>query len=256
MNESIRRMTQEIDDALDHGLHSLWLYGSVAQDDFRPGWSDIDFIAFSKQPVSEEQAVRLLPLRQDLSGRCPENPYYRCFEGIIVSLEEYLAGQYTRLVYWGTSGQRITDRFRPDPFSRWELVNCGRLIHGEPADGLFTEPTRAELIEAVRRHCEGIRRCAVRTDEQLYSCGWLLDMARCMYTLRCGGVIAKTRAGEWALNEHLFPEEAALQKTLLIRQNPPAYKDRPEIRSWLRSLGPTVQRYADVLEQEIKKYIE
>ena len=65
----------------------------MAQDDFRPGWSDIDFIAFSKQPVSEEQAVRLLPLRQDLSGRCPENPYYRCFEGIIVSLEEYLAGQ-------------------------------------------------------------------------------------------------------------------------------------------------------------------
>lgn len=118
------------------------------------------------------------------------------------------------------------------------------------------EPTRAELIDAVRQHCEGIRRYAMETDERLYSCGWLLDIARCMYTLRYGSVISKTRAGAWALEEHLFAEEAALQKTLLIRKDPLAYRDRPDIRSWLRSLGPTVQRYADVLEKELQKTIE
>ena len=256
MNDTIRSMTREIDDALDHGLHSLWLYGSLVLDDFRLGWSDIDCIAFTQEPITEEQATRLLNLRQDRSARCPDNPYYRCFEGVIVSLREYLAGQYTRLVYWGTSGQRITDRFRLDPFSRWELVRYGKQVYGAPAEGLFVEPTRAELIDAVRQHCEGIRRYAMETDERLYSCGWLLDIARCMYTLRYGGVISKTRAGAWALEEHLFAEEAALQKTLLIRKDPLAYRDRPDIRSWLRSLGPTVQRYADVLEKELQKTIE
>ena len=255
MNESIRRMTQEIDNVLDHGLHSLWLYGSLVLDDFRLGWSDIDCVAFTHRPIAEDQAEKLLTLRQELSGRCPDNPYYRCFEGAIVSLEEYLSGQYTRLVYWGTSGQRITYRFGLDPFSRWELVNGGRLIYGERVDGLFKEPTREELIEAVRHHYEGIRRYALETDGRLYSCGWLLDIARCVYTLRCGGVISKTRAGEWALEAHLFPEEEALWNTLTIRRDPQAYRDRPEVRAWLRTLGPTVQRYADVLEKELHNTI-
>ena len=184
MENAIRHMTQEIDTILAHDLHSLWLYGSVVLNDFHLGWSDIDFIAFAQKPITQDQAARLLTLRQDLSARCPGNPYYRCFEGVIVSLSEYRAGQYTRLVYWGTSGQRITDRFRLDPFSRWELVQFGRQVCGEPGAGLFAKPTRSELVEAVRQHYEGIRQYAVRTDDRLYSCGWLLDMARCMYTLR------------------------------------------------------------------------
>ena len=255
MENAIRHMTQEIDTILEHDLHSLWLYGSVVLNDFHLGWSDIDFIAFAQKPVTEDQAARLLTLRQDLSVRCPGNPYYRCFEGVIISLNEYRAGHCERLVYWGTSGQRIIDRFRLDPFARWELVQFGRQVCGEPEEGLFVKPTRSELVDAIRQHCEGIRRYAVRTDERLYSCGWLLDIARCMYTLRCGGVISKTRAGEWALEEHLFPEEEALRRTLMIRRDPLSYKDQPEAKAWLRSLGPTVQWYADVLEKELKKSI-
>ena len=250
MEDAIRTMTRAIDDALDHGLYSLWLYGSVVLDDFRLGWSDIDFIAFADAPLTEARADRLLTLRQDLCDRCPGNPYFRCFEGVIVNRQEYQRGRYTRLVYWGTSGQRITDRFALDPFARMELVRYGRRDYGAEGNP-FMEPTRAELVEAVRRHYEAIRRCAVQTDERLYSCGWLLDMARCVYTLRYQDVIAKTRAGEWALHERLFPEEAALQKALTIRKDPLLYRDRPEIKAWLRALGPTIQRYADVLEKEL-----
>ena len=82
-------------------------------------------------------------------------------------------------------------------------------------------------------------------------CGWLLDIARCVNTLRYGDVIAKTRAGIWALEEHLFPEEEALKKAVEIRQDPLAYRDRDDVKQWLKELGPTVQRYADVLEQEL-----
>lgn len=31
------------------------------------------------------------------------------------------------------------------------------------------------------------------------------------------------------------------------------YRDRPEVRAWLKALGPTVQRYADVLEKELER---
>ena len=88
--------------------------------------------------------------------------------------------------------------------------------------------------------------------KSLYSCGWLLDISRCIYTLRYGGVIAKTQAGIWALEEHVFPEEEALRKTIEIRRQPLVFKGRETVQQWLKGLGPVVQRYADVLEQELE----
>ena len=255
LRESIRIMTQEIQTAPGCSLHSFWLYGSVVLNDFRPGWSDIDFIAFTNDPIGPEQANQLLLLRQTLSERYTDNPYFRCFEGVIVNRKEYQSGQYDRLVYWGTSGQRITNRCCIDPFSMLELSKYSVLICGEEDRDLFKMPKKEELVAAVRRHYEGIRRCAVRTDDSLYSCGWLLDIARCIYTLRTGDVIGKTQAGEWALSEHLFFNEEPLKRTLAIRRDPLLFRDDPETKVWLKTLGPTVQQYADVLERELSHYI-
>lgn len=253
LQRSIQTVAKEISSVLP--LHGFWLYGSVVLHDFRSGWSDIDFIAFTNEPIDENQAERLLPLRQSLSARFPDNPYYRCFEGVIVNFNEYQRSQFDRIVYWGTSGQRITNRCSIDPFSMLELSKYGVRICGADDRGLFRTPERSELATAVRSHYEGIRRYAVETDDSLYSCGWLLDIARCMYTLRTGDVTGKTQAGEWALSEHLFRDEEPLKRTLAIRKDPLAYKDDAQTRGWLKTLGPTVQQYADVLEQELSHYI-
>ena len=251
LQRSIQTMAQEISSVLPQ--HSFWLYGSVVLDDFRLGWSDIDFIAFTKQTIEPERANRLLLLRQTLSERHPDNPFYRCFEGVIVHLKEYQSGQYERLVYWGTSGQRITNRCSIDPFSMLELSKYGVTVCGAEDSCLFKTPEKSELIDAVRQHYKGIRRCAVQTDDSLYSCGWLLDIARCIYTLRTGDVIGKTQAGEWALSERLFADDEPLRKTLRIRKEPLLYRNDPRIGEWLKTLGPTVQQYADVLEREITR---
>ena len=55
------------------------------------------------------------------------------------------------------------------------------------------------------------------------------------------------------LYERLFPEEEAFIKTLEIRKNPLAYKDRADVKAWLSALGPTVQRCADVPENELRR---
>lgn len=99
--------------------------------------------------------------------------------------------------------------------------------------------------------CDTIRKYATVTNDTLYSCGWLLDIARCIYTLRNNDVIAKTYAGMWALEHHIFRDEEPLRKAIEIRQAPLKFKKRPDVRNWLSSLGPTVQRYADVLEKEL-----
>ena len=251
MSDAVARMSDEIVSAAGGNVYGIWLYGSAVLDDFRPGWSDIDFVALTGGPVSESQAGRMLLLRQEMLGREPGNPYYRSFEGIIAGLEEYRRQSFSRLVYWGTSGQRITDRYVPDAFSRFELARYGKTVYGGNP-WILPAPDREELVKAVRAHYETIRKYAVQTDETLYSCGWLLDIARCIYTLRTGDVVSKTQAGIRALEEHLFPDEAPLRKTVEIRQDPQAFRDREDVKQWLKGLGPVVQQYADVLEAELR----
>lgn len=251
LNRSIERMAERIAGILDGDVHSIWLYGSVVLDDFRPGWSDIDLLVLTSRPVTEDRARELLTLRQAMTEAEPDNPYYRAFEGIIAYKEEYLTGSFTRLVYWGTTGQRITDRFQQDAFSACELAKYGRSVLGEDDRSIFVPPSEKEMTDAVRHHYETIRKYAVRTDERLYSCGWLLDIARCVYTLRNHDVIAKTEAGFRALSEHLFPDGEPLKRAVEIRRNPMAFSDRDDVKQWLKELGPTVQQYADVLEREL-----
>ena len=250
MVNAVNRMMNEISLTLEGHVYGAWLYGSVVLDDFRLGWSDIDFVVLVDGSTSEKQAERLLMLRQYMLKEEPDNLYYRSFEGIIANVNEYRSQCFQRLVYWGTSGQRITDRYTPDPFSLFELAKYGKQIYGDK-EWILPAPGYKELTAGVREHYDCIRKYVVQTDESIYSCGWLLDIARCIYTLRTGDVISKTRAGLWALNEHLFSDEAPLRKTIEIRQDPMFFKDKEETRQWLKSLGPVVQNYADLLEQEL-----
>lgn len=250
MIHSIEKMINEIVSILDGGVYGIWLYGSVVMDDFRPGWSDIDFVALTDGPVSESQAEKLLRLRQELLKNEPDNRYYRSFEGVIANRDEVSGHDSGRVVYWGTSGERITDSFKLDPFARYELAKYGRAVYGNHA-WPFPEPDREELVAAIRAHYDTIRKYATVTNDTLYSCGWLLDIARCIYTLRNNDVIAKTYAGMWALEHHIFRDEEPLRKAIEIRQDPLKYKEWPDVKNWLSSLGSTVQRYADVLEKEL-----
>lgn len=253
MTNSIKKMAFEIAEKLNQNVSSIWIYGSAVLNDFQMGWSDIDFIALASQPITDIQAEQLVTLRQSLSDEFPDNPFYRCFEGVIVNKQEYLANNYTTLVYWGTSGQRITDKYELDVFAIYELAKYGKLVFGNDSREIFAVPSREEIISAIHRHYDSIRKYAVRTDESIYSCGWLLDIARCIYTLRHNDVIGKTQAGIWALKENVFCDAEPLIKTLDIRQQPTKYKYRDDIKLWLSNLGSTVQQYADVLETELNR---
>ena len=197
MLNAVTRMINELSSILEGRVYGAWLYGSIVLDDFRLGWSDIDFVLLANEPISENQAEKLLMLRQNMLKEEPANLYYRSFEGVIANVAEYRDRSFQRLVYWGTSGQRITDHYTPDPFSLFELANYGKQVYGD-TEWILSAPGNEELALAVREHYNCIRKYAVQTDESIYSCGWLLDIARCIYTLRYYDVITKTRAGIWA----------------------------------------------------------
>ncbi len=254
MNRSIDVMVNKLCSILGDNIISIYLYGSVVMSDFKLGWSDIDILCLTKRVLSEPEAERLVNLRQDLLAEDAGNQYYRSFEGAILSFDEFREKEYERVVYWGTSGQRITDNYGFDAFSLFELIKYGDLIYGAEIREQLKLPTREELLDNVQRHYQTIRKYAVRTDDTIYSCGWLLDISRCIYTLRYNDIISKTKAGEWALEENLCPDKECMLRTLQIRKNPLKYKEDEAVKKWFCSLGESVQLFADVLEEENAKH--
>ena len=61
--DAVFKMTNEIAAIMDGKIYGVWLYGSVVLDDFRLGWSDIDFIALTDEKITEQQSGKLLTLR-------------------------------------------------------------------------------------------------------------------------------------------------------------------------------------------------
>lgn len=251
MQTSISKMVQRIVHILAPCSPSIYLYGSVVLEDFKLGWSDIDILVLCRTKISEELANQLVGLRQSMLADEPGNPYYRAFEGGMLTVNAFLSGESDRVVYWGTSGERITAGYHFDSFSMCQLLDNGILLYGDDVRARMTRPAYSDLKADVRRHYEAIRQYAQQTDRDLYAYGWLLDISRCIYTLRTGKIIAKTAAGEWALQENICPCADALAKALAVRKDPAKYKNEARTFDYAETLGDRIQRYADILELEL-----
>jgi len=249
MEHVLHLMTDAIAEILRDNKPSIYLYGSAVMGDFRPGWSDIDLLVLTRKPISPAQAEVLLMLRQTFPIHYPDTKYAHAFEGGMLSLDAFTNHTPDTVVYWGTSGQRITDFHHFDSFSRWELMHCGWLLHGEDVRHLFPLPAPSMLHADVASHARTLLQHG-RGSNNLYAFGWLLDIARGLYTLRHDAVISKTAAGEWALAEGLCPVEGALRLALRVRRCPELIR-QPEILTQAEALTPAIQAFAKVLCAEL-----
>ncbi|MDO4567832.1 MAG: DUF4111 domain-containing protein [Clostridia bacterium] len=251
LNTAIERMTARIAGILSTNAPSVYVYGSYVLADFRLGWSDIDILVLTEKPIAQQQADELVSLRQTMTADEPLNPFYRCFEGGMLTLDAFVRRVPTRVVYWGTSGQRITDSYSFDACCMKELLDCGRHLHGKDVRGQLAPPSYEDIRASIQSHYDAIRRYASHSGRSIYSFGWILDIARCVYTLRTGQIISKTAAGEWALSCRLFGDDAALRTALAVRREPQAYHANAALQDLAEELGEVIQRYADVLEAEL-----
>ncbi len=250
MNSAINNMVNKIVTIIGDLKPSIYLYGSVVLDDFKPGWSDIDILVLTRESITEPQANELVGLRQAMLEDEPNNTYYRSFEGGMLTLDAFVSGSDDTVVYWGTSGERITDKYHFDSFSMAELLESGKLIYGSDIRSALTLPTFSELSADVRRHYETIRKYGGKADRSLYSFGWMLDIARCLYTLRTGKIIAKTEAAVWALTNELCPDPDVLRYALQVRREPLKHKNNEQTFDYAETLADPIGRFADVLEKE------
>lgn len=254
LDNAIKKMASCIEEILFDRVPSIYLYGSVVLGDFRLGWSDIDFLVLTEKQITEVQAEELLHLRQKLLKEEPQNAYYRSFEGGILSLSAFVRQESDRVVYWGTSGQKITDFYRLDSFCMTQLLESGVLLYGKDIRDNLHMPSYNDLYNDVLRHYETITKYAKKTGRNVYSFGWLLDIARGIYTLQTGKIISKTAAGEWALQKGICSVPEALKLALQVRKDPVLYRNDLDIMDQAESMGDAIQTFALVLGTYLRDF--
>lgn len=169
----------------------------------------------------------------------------------MLTLDAFLTGMADRVVYWGTSDERITDTYTFDSFGMTELIESSVLLCGKDIRNQLKAPEFSELYDDVKHHYETIRKYVQKTGRSFYSFGWMLDIARCIYTLRTGKIIAKTDAAEWALENNLCLDPDALRIALEVRRIPLNHKENKQTFDYAETLAEPIQRFADVLEKEL-----
>ena len=197
----------------------------------------------------EEMTNLSKPLRQQLAQRDPDTPYYRAFEGGMLDLGSFLTNESTRVVYWGTTGERIKERHDFSAFHRASLLQNGQLLLGKDVRRHFEMPEYPEIATAVISHAVSIRQHG-KGARSLYAYGWLLDIARCMYTLVNGRLTTKTAAAQWALDEHLCPCPAELSMALTVRRQPELIRDE-SVLAYAEGLTEAIQSFLNLLEKAL-----
>ena len=246
---AINTMAVSIARILADAQPSIYLYGSVTAEDYRPGWSDIDLLVLTREPITEAQASALVTLRQALAARDPDTPHYRLFEGGMLDLGSFLTGGETRVVYWGTTGERIKTSHAFSAFDRMSLLQTGQLLLGKDVRRHIEMPDYAQITAAVADHTRTIREHG-RGARSIYAYGWLLDIARCMYVLVNGRPITKTAAAQWALDERVCPCPAELSMALTVRRQPELIRDE-SVLAYAEGLTEAIQSFAALLERAL-----
>lgn len=219
-----RRLTDLLDTRLPGQLEALYLVGSVALGDYRPGQSDVDFVAVLADPPADH-ASALADIHAALARDCPA---IDC-DGIYLRVGELSVAP---------AGHGVEARAgKIDPHSAAErhpvtwliLAEAGIALRGRaPSPGwIAADPLAAAAysrdnlerywrpwLEARRSLLSRQGLSLLSSDTVVWGC---LGLARLAATIATGSVPSKSGAGEWA--RKAFPQHARiLDESLRLRQ--------------------------------------
>ena len=171
----------------------LWVGGSLAAGDHRPGVSDLDLVAVVDGPLDASRVARLTVLHRAADRGFAAGAALGC-----VWVEQArLADAQVRHPTW-THGALV--RRRLSGIARAELVAFGHAVLGRGPGALLAPMTPDDVRRAAREEVTGYWAWAARRPWLWLAPGLadlgLTAMARARHTVRTGELLTKTRAIE------------------------------------------------------------
>ncbi|MGY2051797.1 aminoglycoside adenylyltransferase domain-containing protein [Methylobacterium sp. JK268] len=222
--ETARAYLAVVDAALPGLVRSLHLVGSAVSGDFRPGASDVNFVAATQGP-GHTHAVEAVH-----RGIGPGHPL-SCLDGIYVTEEELRLGTWEasgphvrrgRFLPTGSHGRRAPDRYA---FATGAVAARGATPPGLEHRVPIRDINRDLLLLAA----EAVAAARGEALPAWEASSLVLGTARLHYTLLTGRLTTKTDAGLYGLMT--FPQcwAPVLDQALAVR------RDGPNSRADLRS---------------------
>ena len=221
------------------------LYGSAAMDDFQDGFSDIDILVLTEDEVSKKQADTLLYLRQKLVDKYNE-PFFRLLEGVIVNKDAFFNEKDSNAVYWGTGGERITDKPSFMPFDIICLKEYGQILYGSDFKYLLNDFSPDTIRKQIIHTYNTVKQHGVITESKK-SAGWFSYIARSLFTLETGKITSKSAALCWAAENNHYTD-ALLRLIISIRQGADYTASMKNSGETIASLDQHLKSFNKVLE--------
>jgi hypothetical protein len=180
--------------------------GSLAYGDYKPGKSDVDFVAIVSRSLTDAD----LALLRDAHRAAPTRPL---LDGIYVTTEQLAGGAPTVAARVHTGVLVADDEYGATPVTRRELATIGRAVRGPSPSTLEISNETGDLQRWVRQNldtywADWVSRASGFSLLAVYALlptgiEWcVLGTARMLHTLVTGEVTSKTDVARWAL-EHV-----------------------------------------------------
>lgn len=221
-------------------VEGLYLTGSIALGDFRPGRSDVDFVAVTARRLTAEDVVALRQAHAETRAQ-HARPY---FDGVHVTWQDLAAGYAScpAVPYTLRGKFRTDDAFEVNPVTWAVLTRHAVPVRGPVPGGFEVGVDRAALYDWTLGNLDGYWRrwhTAHRAPLSLTGLaalgGWatawgVLGVSRLHHTAATGEIVSKSAAGRYAL-ETFAPEwHPVIEEALRLHGSvtaPPATPSRP-----------------------------
>jgi hypothetical protein len=217
-------------------IQSLHLIGSIADGDFRPGKSDLDFVAVLSREMTDDDAEALVVVHRSYRT----DPTLPSLDGVWLTADELRAGPDA--VADGPTSQQgdfvVAARGNRNPVTWFSLPDAVTLIGELDRDALWQD--RGRLVDWVREnadtywrrwltHASGISGGLAMLGRAKPMWG-VLGISRLHYTKATGKIASKSAAGEWALTAFDPRWRPIIEEVLASRRSEPSRYGNPFAR--------------------------
>lgn len=224
-------------------LAGFYVYGSVAEDAWSPGASDVDGLALLARPCTPQDLAALRALHRDIAAEWPGQPFDVSY---VQWADRGLTGDAAPPHPFHHDGVlHASDAGDPNSplraaFGWWQLQRHGMTLAGPAVAELGLAVTEADLVAGCRRlldeHWLGWRRSPrlVASLRHAKSVDWaVLGILRTWYTLRERDVATKPAAVKYGI-AHLPPRwHPLIRETLAARRQPVRRGLFFRLRTWV-----------------------
>jgi hypothetical protein len=228
-----------VDEALPGRVTGLYLVGSVALDDYRPGGSDVDFLAVTDEALTEDD----LPVVGAVHETLTEGTPIPAFEGSYVTWAQLAADPAGIEVALTHHDREVTAAGSPSPVQWHTLAAHPVAVRGPEAPEVWTDGdalrrwVRANVDDYWAGWVARVHKLMGRGTMLLgdWAVGWgVLGIPRLHYTLATGEVTSKSAAGEYALATFADEWAPVITEALRLRrgegEQAEGYRRRPLTR--------------------------